>query len=474
MAPDIANAPRVPESYRASCDSCTDCKVRCGKEQPTCSRCQQRGLDCVYRLSQRPRKPGNGGQRAGSRGSTSTTSSETASAIPRNRKKNRPSKQSSAPVAPSLASTIFSAPPPHGTSGLAEAQPQSPLDPRRSERRESEQTSQHTFDMETEAWVCPPMTDLLDFSDMGMPDFLSLTADEITSQTSYHSSSASSVTRLTADDQDMGNDFSPVRSCPAALLEAVKQLGLQTASCTGVSPNMQVLGNMLKAGRSALSRALEVVACDCAPNTNVALLMTLTISRTLALYEDILRGSSAAASTNDSGGDSGSTETFMAAAAIDSGNSSDMNLHAAAGFDQPDTRLVRQARESLQDQQPWLLPPMNIGDYELDLDDKLRFIVLIVLGDLAKIRRLMDDFSAKFCGSEDTVASSSTSPSITSASAGRSDFHVSLDLFLRNKMSNVMMEAQGKLQIGVSDAPLCYLMHNMPRTAPSRARISPL
>lgn len=35
-------------SRRTTCDSCRDRKVKCGREQPICSRCQRLCIDCTY------------------------------------------------------------------------------------------------------------------------------------------------------------------------------------------------------------------------------------------------------------------------------------------------------------------------------------------------------------------------------------------------------------------------------------------
>lgn len=38
---------------RDSCESCAASKVRCTKEKPTCNRCAERGMDCLYSVQQR-------------------------------------------------------------------------------------------------------------------------------------------------------------------------------------------------------------------------------------------------------------------------------------------------------------------------------------------------------------------------------------------------------------------------------------
>lgn len=55
MAPLTSSraASRPTPAIRRSCDACTDAKVGCNKQKPTCSRCQRRGEPCIYSVSQR-------------------------------------------------------------------------------------------------------------------------------------------------------------------------------------------------------------------------------------------------------------------------------------------------------------------------------------------------------------------------------------------------------------------------------------
>lgn len=53
-----AGAAKSPK-YRLSCDQCQNMKVRCSRDKPSCRRCAQRGVSCVYsplRRIGRPRK----------------------------------------------------------------------------------------------------------------------------------------------------------------------------------------------------------------------------------------------------------------------------------------------------------------------------------------------------------------------------------------------------------------------------------
>ncbi|EED15403.1 hypothetical protein TSTA_048440 [Talaromyces stipitatus ATCC 10500] len=53
---------KVQQKVRSACDACQSAKVRCGREKPTCRRCQNQGKTCVYSHARplgRPRKSGS-------------------------------------------------------------------------------------------------------------------------------------------------------------------------------------------------------------------------------------------------------------------------------------------------------------------------------------------------------------------------------------------------------------------------------
>ncbi len=60
----IPSSPAARDSYgkkgtklRATCDACKDAKVRCNRDVPTCYRCRNQKLKCVYNLSRRMGRP---------------------------------------------------------------------------------------------------------------------------------------------------------------------------------------------------------------------------------------------------------------------------------------------------------------------------------------------------------------------------------------------------------------------------------
>lgn len=53
-APGQTSAASITNKLRDSCQACAISKVKCPKEKPTCSRCENRGLTCQYIFTRRP------------------------------------------------------------------------------------------------------------------------------------------------------------------------------------------------------------------------------------------------------------------------------------------------------------------------------------------------------------------------------------------------------------------------------------
>ncbi|KAF4446784.1 zinc finger transcription factor [Fusarium austroafricanum] len=65
---------RKQQKVRNSCDACSSQKIRCGKQRPTCHRCQLKRLECKYSMSmrtgERPRVIASSPAMSGSQGTT--------------------------------------------------------------------------------------------------------------------------------------------------------------------------------------------------------------------------------------------------------------------------------------------------------------------------------------------------------------------------------------------------------------------
>ena len=91
-------APRAPK-LRDSCNACAAAKVRCTKQKPTCTRCHKSGLDCEYNATRRAGRPSQ---------ASTTRPAKVAKALQHTRRNNAPS-EVHIPSRPDPCTTIPSA-----------------------------------------------------------------------------------------------------------------------------------------------------------------------------------------------------------------------------------------------------------------------------------------------------------------------------------------------------------------------------
>lgn len=221
--------------------------------------------------------------------------------------------------------------------------------------------------------------------------------------------------------------------CEADVISALARLDLPSFSCRGESKCSQNLGIILTASRSALSSASKAVSCTCKPNANVALLVTAVLFRILSWYEIVLqncRGSYGDGSNcgGIGGGSVGFSDGLNSPATSSESDDAERPLTQERGVGAAQDGTADNSTSKL------FVPPMTIGSYELDAENRERMIGHIVLSELGKMGRLMDNFSRKFCGPHSIVADSD-SPS---------HIHLALEMFIRSKHSLMVLAAQAK------------------------------
>ena len=362
------------EVYRASCDNCAKSKVRCGKEQPRCQRCTNQGAVCVYSPSQRLR---------------------------RNRTTNTVAKQSQQNVVsrPDTNNTHSHIPKPQ-QSPQQQAQP---IPSYSSMMPKSIYPDLDSIFNDTSSAPLPEMhwlSDITPIKELQMPPMSSSMSDEDTIMIGTPSIfDTTDATTETSDSSTSSN--SP--QCSVLALSTLQSLDLPSGSCAmpysvAQMPSPQhSLGTILKSSQFALKNALQLVACPCLPNANTALLVTSVVFRVLCWYETVLHGS-----------------------------------NAPLGSDTTDSQNERRFSDPT-----WpsgtnniSVPSINIGAYELEVEDRDRMIKHIVLSELEKVSKVLDGFSKKFC-------------SLGEDSKGQ--FHYGLEIFLRNKHNCTVLAAKESL-----------------------------
>lgn len=393
---------RRVENYRESCDNCAKSKVRCGKEQPWCQRCERRGQVCSYSPSQRSRKRTldtahpESDQRNGTPPFTAISSASSVAAV----------------------STGFS-------SMLSQA----------------------------DSWgTCPDLVELLTSSSSSesltpdnnhlvwLSDMESIAGDSNISKSMermdafpYPKSIASSAAGV-VNGSGAGTDSTGHRStcplqdkqhCEADLISALAKPDLPSLSCWGNPKASQNLGTILTASRATLKCVTTAMSCTCTPNDNVALLATAVLLRILSWYHIVLK--------NCNGPNDASAATIDDHTSPTSSNDGKDTERSVPR----DTNVPRDGSEP----SSLIMPPMTIGAYELDSENRERMIGHIMLSELGKMGNLLSDFSKKFCDPQSTMLGNDN----------RSQLFLALEMLIRNKHMATVLDVRKKREVKVPE-----------------------
>lgn len=388
--------------YRESCDNCAKSKVRCGKEQPWCQRCTRRGQICSYSPSQRSRKR--------TFSNTQLEAEQRTGALP-----------FAAMSSSTSMNALFS-----GSNVLLG---------------------------QSDGWgSCPDLIELLTSGSNSesltpdnthlawLSDIESMTGDntfgknmerfETPTYLKRHTPSTSSLPAMgsssgTSVDMDGSRSTSSIgdrQHCEADLISALAKPDLPSLSCWVDSESSQNLGTILTASRSTLKCVTTVMSCTCTPNDNVALLFTAVLLRILSWYHIVLQHCHVPNDTSNTA----PTEGFKSPLASTDGKESE----------RPSTKDTNVSQDRSEPSN-LIVPPMTIGAYELDSENRERIIGHIMLSELSKMGDLLSNFSKRFCD-----------PQLTSlTNDNRSQMFLALEMFIRNKYTTTILDIRKKLEI---------------------------
>ncbi|KAH6960172.1 C6 zinc finger protein [Fusarium avenaceum] len=387
--------------YRESCDNCAKSKVRCGKEQPWCQRCTRRGQICSYSPSQRSRKR--------TFSNTQLEAEQRASALP-----------FTAMSSSTSMNALFS-----GSNILLG---------------------------QSDGWgSCPDLIELLTSGSNSesltpdnnhlawLSDIESITGDntfgknieryETPTYLKRHTPSTSSLPAMgsssgTSVDMDGSRSTSSIgdrQHCEADLISALAKPDLPSLSCWVDSESSQNLGTILTASRSTLKCVTAVMSCTCTPNDNVALLFTAVLLRILSWYHIVLQHCHCPKNSSTAPTD-GCKSPLSSTDGKESERPSTKDTNLPQDRNEPSNLIV---------------PPMTIGAYELDSENRERIIGHIMLSELSKMGDLLSNFSKRFCD-----------PQLTSlTNDNRSQMFLALEMFIRNKYTTTILAIRKKQEI---------------------------
>ena len=465
---------RTPK-LRASCDNCSNAKVRCDQDRPACQRCLYVNIQCNYSASRRMGKPPVSAK-SGNEKSKATTSAR------RNSKADAYSADTTSECSESPKNTTQPLPDTRLNSYgqdfdyAAASQPWNEADfmPDRSGAQGS--------------FITDLLDDSLSFNNFSNPqaNASNLTQPQMATAQMQPNLSTSDQLSFSAPFQ---NNAGPSSSCirvgasqsafqmPPDLLASSNTISDQhhsithqstscldlasstlhslsmpsslcTSSATAIPLNF--IEQVLATSRGAISAFHTLLQCPCSHSSSFALTLALMISKILGCYSAICRCSTSAFSPTSSnllGTSSSSTSSGQGgnatSRAIPSSSSSSTSL-ANSSTPGSSTSGPRGPHNMVLD------TPITIGTYKIDADDEHVLLLQLVLSELRKVGKLVDAFAGQYSAlSSNSCGVGLGSDDIRGKSIGGEEtMYKSLEQFLRYQVYQARIEVSTMLREG--------------------------
>ncbi|EIT82440.1 hypothetical protein AO1008_08538 [Aspergillus oryzae 100-8] len=276
-----------PVKLRASCDFCALSKVKCDRGQPQCVRCIKSGIDCNYSESRRIGKAWHHCAPSAVRSTSATTQGtrrkqQTIAQHSPRRRIHRDTQALSAaddamsPYDPSGYATPFSM-----FHTLPSPVPESTI------RSQTHIESYPSLDGTMAPILCSPES--ADISLPDIPHVAQLRTNELEGESPSVLQYNPSWDRIMAEHSTAIGDAGDCITRAAAVLKSVRD---PRTSCvrsrTPPRSHTQSLDATLDDGRTAMDTVKDILACPCAQEIRVALLLVLIIQQVLESYQALL------------------------------------------------------------------------------------------------------------------------------------------------------------------------------------------
>lgn len=341
QSPPGSTKPVKPRKFRSSCDACSASKVKCGQEQPHCSRCENLGLHCNYSPSRRMGKPPASARQLSKSSNVSSSESERQNTPnPAKKRQLSPPSQINIP-APQTGNTqcIFD----HSFMDTPAFT---------SMNWQDDVFTNLAFDGPVSADLHLTSSNIFDFNFNFTADSTDLGGQLMFGdENSLGSSSLSSQDPVYEPLQLFPSDISQsaTKVSPRSSLTVPKLCTHQTDLSRTPSPTpflepASSIDQVLITNKAEIENAYSLLACDCSHNPHFALTLALICSRILAMYEAVIKHSPSSSSSSSSG---------------------------CIGI--------------------------TVGAYKMDAEDEERMRLQIVVNELRKVKGLVDKYASKYC-----------------------------------------------------------------------------
>ena len=394
-----------PPKLRASCDRCSNAKIRCDQSRPSCQRCLYIHSQCNYSASRRMGKPPVRRTRIDKEAkiaASATKSSKAESYCSDTASESSESQRNETQQLPDAGlgtfgqdfdfSTLQSWNDANFLSDLANASNFAGFPDLRANNSQLTLSQLPTAQLPAE------------FQDHHQNDFV----------TQFHEDSSSKCIRTrprdlltlqqpTPDLLDISNTTSdPIdgivhqktSSCAELASSTLNSLSLPSGICAS-SPQpipLHTVEQVLTTSRGAMSAFNALLQCPCSQLSSFALTLALIISKILDCYSAICRCSTPSA-TNDIG----QRKATPSARDLPTPSSSISALHPP--LSPPPTAASSNNPAQFPQNNIILDTPIAVGGYTVDPDDQHLFIQQLILSELRKVGRLIDAFVGHYSSS---------------------------------------------------------------------------
>ncbi|CAJ2509009.1 Uu.00g140350.m01.CDS01 [Anthostomella pinea] len=376
-----------PKKFRASCENCARSKVRCAKGNSRCQRCARKDLLCEYGPAQRARR---------SQSDTESTAVETSSA----------GSGMSGPRQAYTNDDFCSMDLDVTTHGSSMGSVTSPELGNYLEVEDFMAGIAHPGSPDFLYWLSQPPKAVPRAEDSTKEDMFPAPGG-VTAHAGFPGGPDGTENTIADGNATAGC----ISNCAIMPLNILKTLGPSLDTYTDA---LSDLGTVLKTSRTALDSATLMVSCPCSATTDMALLATSVILRILSWHLTIFHSLQPKEKKQSGQADAkGRLEQQGPSTTHDLG---------------PDARGSATA-------QGLCMPAINIGTYELELEERPLLIMHIIQGDLSRMEAVLDLFSKRFCRSNGHPFGEDNNEKL----------HQVLEMFLRRKHNATLADIKKDL-----------------------------
>ena len=453
-APSAVQNPRAgqgngtPLKLRASCDHCSNGKVRCDQDRPSCQRCLNAKIPCNYSASRRMGKPAvsvrSGNDKFKATTSTRRNSKEESysadttsesSDSPKNNTHQRPDTG----LDPYGQDFDYAASQPWNDANFMSDLPGSfdfaSFSNPQANASHITQPQLATNQLQTPLPSSDPLNFATTFHNNANPNpiCIHLGAGQSTFQQISPSLLTTSKT-LPDQARSIGHQSA---SCIELASSTIHSLSLPSNMCVS-SPQpipLHTIEQVLAAGRGAISAFNILLQCTCSHSSSFALTLALMITKMLAGYSAICRCSASSPTSCNL-----LRTPSPAATSCNSRVAPSLSEHltpssSSTALTTP-TSIPRGPHNIVLD------TPITIGGYKIDPDDEYVFILQIVLSELRKVAKLVDAFAVQYSAvNPNACAAGSANEAMNGVSdCGEESVYKSLEHFLRCQVNKARRE----------------------------------